>query len=265
VLLALDVGNTNVHYGVFRGERLAARGDFANDRARTADELGELLAGLLREGGVDPGAIRDAVVGSVVPAVTGTVAAAVRAACALAPLVLASGADAGIPVRYDDPRELGIDRLANAVAGFARHGGPLVVVDLGTATTVDAVAGDGTFLGGAIAPGLGIAIEALARRAPRLPPVELARPAAAIGTTTAACLQSGVVLGYAGLVGALVDRVAREVGGAPAVVVTGGLAGLVARAAGLAGAVEPDLTLEGLRLICLARRRGVLDSPGPRT
>jgi type III pantothenate kinase len=249
MLLALDVGNTNIHLGVFRGDDLLAHWDISNNRDRTADELALLLAQIIGSRGFDPSALRGVAIASVVPMVTGTICAAARRLVDTEPFVLGPGAETGIAVRYDDPREIGADRIANAVGGHAKYGGPLIVVDFGTATTFDAIAADGTYLGGAIAPGLRISIEALSQRAARLPRIELVRPAGAIGTNTAASMQAGIIFGYAGLVETLVGRIAREIGGSPVVVATGGLAELIVRETGAVTRVDQHLTLEGLRLL----------------
>lgn len=249
MLLALDVGNTNIHLGVFRGGSLIESWDVSNNRDRTPDELATLLGLLFSGRGVDGKALRGAVLASVVPQVTEVVVEAVRRAFGVESMVLGPDTDTGVPSRYGDAREVGADRIANAVGGFARHGGPLIVVDFGTATTFDAVAADGAFLGGAIAPGLRISIDALAQRTARLPRIELIRPAAAIGTTTAAGMQSGIIFGYAGLVESLIRRISLELGGAPKVVATGGLAELIVRETGTEAVVDQHLTLEGLRLL----------------
>jgi type III pantothenate kinase len=178
----------------------------------------------------------------------------VRRRFGVEPFVLGPEADTGIAVRYDDPREVGADRIANAVGGFSKYGGPLIVVDFGTATTFDAIAADGSYLGGAIAPGLRISIEALSQRAARLPRIDLVRPRSAIGTNTAASMQSGIIFGYAGLVEALVTRISREIGDTPRVIATGGLAELIVRETGAVPLVDQHLTLDGLRL--LWERRG---------
>ncbi len=249
MFLALDVGNTNIHLGIFRGDELLSHWDISNNRDRTVDELALLLTQLFRNRGFETSGLRGAAIASVVPMVTGTVAAAVRRCCDLEPFVLGPDAQTGIAVRYDDPREVGADRIANAVGGFARYGGPLIVVDFGTATTFDAIAGDGSYLGGAIAPGLRISIEALSQRAARLPRIDLVRPGRAIGTNTAESMQAGIIFGYAGLVEALVGRISREIGGSPRVVATGGLAALIVRETGAVQLVDQHLTLEGLRLL----------------
>jgi type III pantothenate kinase len=249
VLLCLDVGNTNMHLGIFRGADLLAHWDISNNRDRSADELGLLLTQLLDDRRFEPSGLRGAAIASVVPMVTGTIAAAVQRRFALEPFILGPGADTGIAVRYDDPREVGADRVANAVGGFAKYGGPLIVVDFGTATTFDAIGADGAYLGGAIAPGLRISIEALSQRAARLPRIDLVRPVSAIGTNTAASMQSGIIFGYAGLVEALVGRISREIGATPRVIATGGLAELIVRETGAVPLVDQHLTLEGLRLL----------------
>jgi type III pantothenate kinase len=169
--------------------------------------------------------------------------------------VLGPESDTGIAVRIDAPREVGADRVANAVGGFARYGGPLIVVDFGTATTFDAISADGSYVGGAIAPGLRISIDALFARTARLPRIELVRPRAAIGTNTSSGMQSGIIFGYAGLVEALIGRIARELGGDPKVVATGGLAELIVRETGSVPVVDQHLTLEGLRLLWERQRR----------
>jgi type III pantothenate kinase len=254
VLLALDVGNTNIHLGVFRGPELLAHWDISNNRDRTADELGILLLQLLAGRGIAADAVDGAAIACVVPPVTEMVAETVRRFFGIEAFVLRPEQDAGIVVRYDDPREVGADRVANAVGGFAKYGGPLIVVDFGTATTFDAISAAGVYLGGAIAPGLRISIEALFQRTARLPRIELVRPDAAVGRNTAASMQSGIIFGYAGLVEALVGRVAREIGGEPAVVATGGLAELVVRETGCVSVVDQHLTLDGLRIVWERRR-----------
>ncbi|HEY5999980.1 MAG TPA: type III pantothenate kinase [bacterium] len=249
MLLALDVGNTNVHLGVFRGDALLAHWDVSNNRDRTPDELAALLGLLFAGRGIDPAAVRGAALASVVPQVSEGVVEGVRRLCGAPCLVLGPDTDTGIAIRYEDAREVGADRVANAVGGHARYAGPLIVVDFGTATTFDAIAADGSYLGGAIAPGLRISIDALSQRAARLPRIELARPRVAIGTNTAASMQSGIIFGYAGLVEALIRRISQELGGTPTVVATGGLAELIVRETGAATVVDQHLTLDGLRLI----------------
>ncbi len=249
MLLALDVGNTNMHLGVFRDDRLLAHWDVSNNRDRTPDELALLLVQLLAGRGFSAGEVRAGAIACVVPPVTETAAEAVRRGFGVEPYVLSADAATGVVVRYDDPRDVGPDRIANAVGGFARYGGPLIVVDFGTATTFDAVDAEGAYVGGAIAPGLRISIEALSQRAARLPRIALVRPEAAVGRSTAASMQAGIIFGYAGLVEALVGRIARELGGSPAVVATGGLAELIVRETGAVPTVDQHLTLEGLRIL----------------
>ncbi len=249
MLLTLDVGNTNIHLGVFRGSRLRAHWDISNNRDRSADELGLLLRQLFATRGIAAGGLRGAAIASVVPQVTDAVAEAVRRRFGVEPFVLGPDADTGVAVLLDNPGEVGADRIANAVGGFSRYGGPLIVVDFGTATTFDAIDADGSYRGGAIAPGLRISIDALFSRTARLPRIDLVRPRAAIGTNTAASMQAGIIFGYAGLVEALIARISRELGGSPRVVATGGLAEIIVRETGAVGLVDQQLTLEGLRLL----------------
>jgi len=264
MLLCLDVGNTNIHLGVYRGAALLAHWDISNNRDRSADELGLLLSQLFDRSGIAASTLKGAAVASVVPMVTTTIATAVRRTFEVEPFILGPDADTGIAICYDDPREVGADRVANAVGGFARYGGPLIVVDFGTATTFDAIAADGAYLGGAIAPGLRISIEALSQRAARLPRIDLVRPRAVIGTNTAASMQSGIIFGYAGLVESLVARISQEIGGSPRVIATGGLAELIVRETGAVPLVDQHLTLEGLRLIWERRGSTATQAAAPR-
>jgi type III pantothenate kinase len=255
MLLALDVGNTNIHLGVFQGEVLLAHWDISNNRDRTPDELALLLGLLFNGKAIDGRALRGAALASVVPQVTEGIVTSVRRAFGVESFVLGPETDTGVPVRYGDAREVGADRIANAVGGYARYGGPLIVVDFGTATTFDVIAADGAYLGGAIAPGLRISIDALSQRTARLPRIELARPRAAIGTSTATSMQSGIIFGYAGLVESLIRRISLELGATPSVVATGGLAELIVRETGTVTVVDQHLTLEGLRLLWERRKR----------
>ena len=249
MLLALDVGNTNVHFGVFQGPELLTHGDISNSRERTADELGLLLTQLLLSRGIYASAVRAAAIASVVPMVTGTVLAAVTAAFDVEAFVLGAGADLGVGVRYDDPREVGADRLANAVGGFARYGGPLIVVDFGTATTFDVVSRKGEYIGGVICPGIGISADALFQRAARLPRVDVRNPGRVIGRSTVGSIQSGLFFGYASMVEGIIGRIRAELKEPARVVATGGLAETLARAVPSIEAVDGALTLTGLRLI----------------
>ena len=249
MLLAIDIGNTNTVIGLLDGSELLFRWRIASDSTRTADEFAILLRELCAQSGVDLETIGGVVVCSVVPALTGEVFAMAEVAFGIEPVVVGPDLDLGIEIDYDDPREVGPDRLANAVA--ARHlvDGPAIVVDFGTATTVDAVTGDGRYLGGAIAPGLMTSAENLFRRAALLHRVALEPPASVIGRSTEDSLRSGIVFGAAGQVDEIVRRVVEEWGEEPRVIATGGLAEKIALFSKSIDVVEPDLTLLGLSLI----------------
>jgi type III pantothenate kinase len=247
VLLAIDIGNTNIVLGLYEGETLRGHWRVATDPRRTADEYAVIVRSLA--GACQSAAVGGVAVCSVVPAVTPALLEMSRSHLGQEPLVLGPDTYAGIDIEYDSPHDVGPDRIANAVAAYEKYGGPTIVADFGTATTYDAVSAGGAFLGGAIAPGIGISIEALFQRAARLGRVPLKRPSGAIGRTTAGCLQSGIIFGFAGQADAMVRRIAEEIGGRPRVIATGGLAGLVAEATSTIELVDPMLTLDGLKLI----------------
>jgi len=258
MLLAIDVGNTNVVIGVFVGDELKASWRVQTERRRMPDEWGIMLTGFLTHRGVNPSQIDATIISSVVPPLTNNLQEMARTYFNVEALVVEPGIKTGVPVRYDNPREVGADRIVNAVAAFHYYGGPAIVIDFGTATTFDALSTTGEYLGGAIAPGIGIAAEALFQVASRLFRVELVPPKQAIGKTTAASMQSGIMFGYMGLVEGLVNRFRQEleVSSPPApgqkikVIATGGLAEIVSQGStGLIDAVDQDLTLQGLRLI----------------
>lgn len=248
MLLALDVGNTNVTIGVFEGEAIHKRWRLSTDRHRTVDEVGILIRQLIYASGIATEDISSVVVGSVVPPLDGILRGAICAYLHHEPLFIAPGIRTGMPLKVDTPQELGADRLCNAVAAYAEHGGPCVVVDFGTATTWEAVSGKGEFLGGVIAPGLEISAEALFARASKLPRIELVAPPQAIGKGTVDSMQAGLVYGYAGLVEGVTRRVLEELGGGK-VIGTGGLARVLAPYLPAFAAVDDDLTLKGLRIL----------------
>lgn len=249
MLLVMDVGNTNTVLGVYDGRRLVASWRLTSRREQTADEYGVFTETLLRARGLEPGAIRDIVISTVVPPVQQTLEEMCERYFGLRPLVVEPGERAPLPLRVENPREIGADRIVNAVAAIALYGPPLIVIDFGTATTFDCISPRGEFLGGAIAPGLTTAAEALFTKAARLFRVELVRPKEVIGRNTVTNIQSGLVYGYAGLVDGLVERMRAEMEGDPKVIATGGLAPLIAQVARTIHEVNPDLTLEGLRVI----------------
>ncbi len=250
MLLVVDVGNTNTVVGAFDGETLVDQFRLETHPHRTSDEWGLLCQLALRERDVDPRRIRAVVVSSVVPPLQHTLESMSERYFRTRPLFIGPGVKTGMPILYDDPREVGADRIVNAVAAYDRWPGPLIVVDFGTAITFDLVTARGEYLGGSIAPGIKIAVEALSRNASRLPRVDLDRPAKAIGKNTVASMQSGIIFGYAALVDGLCARLGKELGGeAPKVVATGGLASLIASVSEAVSEVDEFLTLAGLRLI----------------
>jgi type III pantothenate kinase len=244
VLLAVDVGNTQTVFGLFNDERLTEHWRVATDARRTGDEVGVMLSGFLELENVS-----GICLASSVPALIRSYEE-VAERWAKAPLhVLGPGSKTGVPIRYDDPREVGPDRIANAVAAFARYGGPCIVVDFGTSTNFDAVSASGEFVGGVLAPGIEISMEALSARAARLTKVDFVEPPTVISKTTVAALQSGLVYGFAGQVDGIVERMRAELGDGVKVVATGGLAELICPHARTVERVDPFLTLEGLRLV----------------
>lgn len=249
LLLAVDVGNTSIGVGVFEGERLALSVRLTASRRRTSDEYAVLLRRMLASNGVEPSTIGGAVAASVVPELTDPIVRAIRRGFAREPLVVGAGTRTGMPMRVESPREVGADRIVNALAGYERVKGAVIVVDLGTATVFDCVTAAGEYVGGAIAPGVRLAADSLASSAALLSPVELVAPAHVVGTSTAGAMRSGVVFGWACLVDGMVARLASELGGECRVLATGGLAGVVAPHARRVDEVVPGLTLEGLRLV----------------
>ncbi|HUT78688.1 MAG TPA: type III pantothenate kinase [Polyangia bacterium] len=253
MLLVVDVGNTHTVLGLYDGERLAHHWRVRTDRDRTTDEWGLTLKALFDLEDLKLDAVAAMAVSSVVPPAIHALRRAGSRYFGVEPLVVGPGVKTGLAIRYDNPREVGADRVVNAVAAFARVRGPCIVVDFGTATTFDCISADGAYLGGAIAPGIGIALDALVTRATKLPRVEIARPRAALGRTTEESMQSGVLYGYVALVDGLVERLIAEMATDTevAVIATGGLAGTIAAESRTIKTVDGDLTLEGLRLIHL--------------
>ncbi|MGH2674938.1 MAG: type III pantothenate kinase [Actinomycetota bacterium] len=249
MLLAIDVGNTETVVGVFREEELAWRWRMATVPERTADELALLYGGFLQQQGLSfDRNVTGVVVSSVVPSATQALREMVRRYFRFPPVVVEPGVKTGVPVLTDNPKEVGADRIVNALAAFSRFGGPCVVVDFGTATTFDCVSEHGEYVGGAIAPGLQVAARSLFEHAARLPLVELVAPQSAIGKNTVESVQSGLIFGYAAMVDGMVERLAKELG-QPTVVATGGLAPAVIEECRVVDHHEPWLTLEGLRLV----------------
>jgi type III pantothenate kinase len=247
-VLVIDVGNTNTVLGLMDGSQIVHTWRIST-LPRTTDELGVMILQLLGHRNVQPASISGAICSSVVPSQVYTVEKACRRYLDLACLVVGRKLKTGMRIRTDNPREVGADRIVNAVAAVALHGGPVIVVDFGTATTLDCVDANGDYVGGVIAPGLRISEEALFDRTAQLPRVELTRPAGVIGKNTVHAMQSGLYYGYVGLVDALVDRVRGELDPAAKIVATGGYAHLLASGSSRIQEVDPHLTLRGLAVL----------------
>ena len=249
MLLAIDIGNTNTVLGVFDGEHLVADFRLRTEGHATGDELGLVVTGLLARKDITAADVDGLVVSSVMPSLARSVDELAGRYFHVTPLVVGPGVRSGIRILTDDPRQVGADRIVNAIAAFRQYGGPAIVVDLGTATTFDAISATGDYLGGAIAPGLLISLDALVEHAAKLNRIDPVPPPTVIGKTTTAAMQSGVMLGYVGLIEGLVARMRDELGGKATVVATGGLAEVLAGQTTAIDVVDPRLTLVGLHLI----------------
>ena len=249
VLLVVDVGNTQTHFGAYDGDRLVEHWRFATIRTSTSDELGAALRALLALRGLTFDDIDASIVSSTVPQLRPEWTAMAARYLGHEMPVVGPGVRTGMPIRIDNPRELGADRLVNAVAAFEKVGGPVVVVDLGTALTFDVVSEGGEYLGGIIAPGVEISMEALTQRAAALPKIDLTPPRTLIGKGTVDAIRSGVIYGFAGQVDAIVTRLRDELGEETEAIATGGLAGAIVPYCETIDDIDDDLTLEGLRII----------------
>jgi type III pantothenate kinase len=249
VLLTVDVGNTNTVLGVFEGITLRVHWRLTTRREQTADEYGILVRNLFTGSEVDPARIEGVALASVVPPLTPVLVELARQYLGHEPLVVEPGVKTGMPILYEPPGDVGADRILNGVGAFATFGGPVVIVDFGTATTFDVITKKGEYAGGVICPGIGISADALFQRAARLPRVDVRRPGCVIGRSTVTSIQSGLYFGYAALCEGVIDRIRREMGEPVHVVATGGLAETLAGEIPSIEAVDPVLTLTGLRLI----------------
>lgn len=249
MLLVIDVGNTNIVLGVYEGDKLIQHWRLSTKRNQTVDECGIVMRNLFILNGLDYREVKDIIISSVVPPIMPTLEEMTRQYFGLEALVVGPGIKTGMPILYENPREIGADRVVNAVAGFELYGGPLIIVDLGTAITFCVISAKGEYLGGAITAGIGIATEALFQRTAKLPRIDLVKPKKVIGRNTVDSMRSGLVYGYIGQIDGIVRRIKAELGSEAFVVATGGLAELLAEDSETIKKVDPLLTLEGLRII----------------
>jgi type III pantothenate kinase len=250
MLLVIDVGNTNIVFGVFQGEQLVRHWRLGTATERSSDEYGALLEQFMSMAGLGLKDITATILSCVVPPVEWIIIHTLEEYLHLTPMIVGPGIKTGVRILYDNPKEVGADRIVNAVAALAHHPGPMIIVDFGTATTFDAVSKEGDYLGGAICPGISISMEALFREASKLPRVTFSKPDSIIGRNTVTSMQAGLFYGYVGLVDGIVERMAAELGGGEVrVVATGGLAKLIGPASRYIKEVDSLLTLNGLRLL----------------
>jgi type III pantothenate kinase len=249
MLLAIDIGNTNIKIGLFEGEVHRYTWSISTGVHRMPDEYAVTLLEFLRFHDIPPAAVTKGAISCVVPPLQSVFTEVLERYFNITPLIVGPGVKSGIRIRYDNPRELGGDRISNAAGALSLYQPPIIVVAMGTATAFDTISKEGDYLGGAVAPGLSIAAEALYARTAALPRVELVRPKRAIGANTPAAMQSGIVFGYAALVDGIVQRIEEELGQKASVVATGGYAGVIAGEARSIQHLEPDLTLIGIRII----------------
>ena len=249
MLLTIDIGNTNISLGVYQGESLGPRWRISTDHNRMPDEYGLQILGLLAHAEMSSDQISGVCLASVVPPLTGVLRQSCQKYLQQDPLIVDAGVKTGVKILYETPRSVGADRIVDAAAVQQIYGGPACVVDFGTGTTFDAISKQGDYLGGAIAPGIGIAAEALFQRAAKLPRVDLQRPPSVIGRNTPQSMQSGLIFGYVGLVEGMVARFQEELGPEMKVIATGGLTGVIAEETEVIDITAPWLTLDGLRII----------------
>lgn len=247
--MVIDVGNTHIVLGVFAGDELITSWRVGTDRRRTSDDLGMLVKNFFSFRGLDVRDIEAVAMSSVVPPLIHTFSQMCRDYFGKKPIVVGPGVKTGMPIRYENPREVGADRIVNAVSVIDRYGVPAVIIDFGTATTYCAISRSGEYLGGAIAPGIGISTEALFREAAQLPRIELTRPQQVIGKSTIVSMQSGIYYGFVGQLEGIVKKMKEEIGSDAVVVATGGLAGLFCSETDCVDYIDPDITLWGLKLI----------------
>jgi len=249
MLLCIDVGNTQTVLGAFSGEKLVSRWRIRSDRRRTADEYSHLIKDLLKGDGIDTSSLNGVAISCVVPPARQPLIDMSNASFGIDPLMIGPGIKTGMSILYDNPKEVGADRIANTVAAYEKYRRALIVIDFGTAITFDVVSSSGDYIGGVIFPGVQISLDALFLKASKLPRVELEIPQCVVGKDTISSIQSGIIYGYSGLIDSLVVRISNEMGNDPYVVATGGSVGLLAGQSEAISEVLPDLTLEGLYIL----------------
>ncbi|GMW03475.1 MAG: type III pantothenate kinase [Candidatus Hydrogenedentota bacterium] len=249
MLLVMDVGNSHTVLGLYEGDAAVAHWRLVTSHARTSDEMRILLLMLFQQDGLDPRSVTGCCVSSVVPQVNGAMQTACEQSFGVKPLFVGPGVRTGLVIQVENPKEVGADRIVNAVAATNDYQGPLIVVDFGTATTFDAISGAGEYKGGVIVPGIQISADALSEKCAKLPRVEIIRPEHVIGRDTVSHIRSGITYGYADLVDGLIARMSQEMGAKPTTIATGGFAELISSIASRIDHVDPYLTLKGLRLI----------------
>ncbi len=249
MILVIDVGNTNTVIGIYKDSELVEHFRISSDKEKTTDEYGMLIKQLVEYNGILMSEIKGAIISSVVPPLIYTFEKVIKKYFEINPLIIGPGVKTGMNIRVENPREVGADRIVNAVAGIELYGKPLIIVDFGTATTFCLVDENGAYQGGAIAPGIGISTEALYQKAAKLPRIELNKPTDVVGKNTISAMQSGIIFGFAGQVDAIVERMKKKSTLNPKVIATGGLASLIASESNTIDIINPFLTLEGLRII----------------
>lgn len=253
LLLVIDAGNTNITFGIFEGEEIAQQWRIQTDKDKTSDEYGIELEQIMNHFNYSPTRLKDIIIASVVPDLMHALPAMCRRFMKKEPIIVGEGTKSGIPILLDNPKEVGADRVVNAVAGFAKYGGPLIIIDIGTAITHDVITAKGDYLGGVISPGIGISSDALFMRTSKLPKVQLIEPRTAIGKNTIQAMQAGIVYGFIGLIDNIIERINDELAikgmERPKVVATGGYSALLAQQSRYIHTIDKDLTLQGLRII----------------
>lgn len=252
MLLVIDIGNTNIVFGVYKEEELLYNWRITSDKDRTSDEYGLLFDQIFKFNGLNVDNVKDIIISSVVPPLMHTMPTMSRRYFNIEPLVVGPGIKTGIDIKYDNPKEVGADRIVNAISGYKKYGGPLIIVDSGTAITFDAVGEDGSYLGGVITPGIKISSEALFSRTAKLPKVEIAKPERVIGKNTVNSIQSGLVYGYIGMIDHIISKMIGEMGykeDQVKIIATGGFSNLVSSESKYIDVIDGLLTLEGLRII----------------